>query len=199
MNNIDNQIAKNMLTILKNQFSFTNKKEVKKMRHKRLKLSAAVLLGLGLGGLQAQTMYVKENNGTQTTYALNNIQKMSFSSGNVIVTKSNNTNSVYALTDLMYLNFNDFFTNIEESLSFEKQMLSVYPNPVTNVLNINITGTVQEEATLIIFNFEGKAVLNRRVRKAGVLSLNIGHLPNGLYLCRYANVTETQTIKIIKQ
>jgi hypothetical protein len=165
----------------------------------RLKLSAVLLLGLRLTGLQAQTMYVKENNGTQTAFALSNIQKMSFSSGNLTVTKTDNTNGVYTLNNLRYLNFTDFSTKIEEPLSFQKQMLSVYPNPVTNVLNIDLTGTVQEEGTLIIFNFEGKAVLNRQVSHAGVLSLNIGHLPKGLYLCRYANVTETRTVKIIKQ
>jgi hypothetical protein len=168
------------------------------MRHKRLKLSALLLLVIGLTGLQAQTMYVKENNGTQTAYVLSNIQKMSFSSGNLTVTKTGNTSIVYALNNLSYLNFTDFSTKIEEPFSFQKQMLSVYPNPVTYVLNIDLTGTVQEEGTLTLFNFEGKAVLNRQVSHAGVLSLNIGHLPKGLYLCRYANVTETRTVKIIK-
>ena len=37
------------------------------MRHKRLKLSAVLLLGLGLTGLQAQTMYVKESSGSTFT------------------------------------------------------------------------------------------------------------------------------------
>jgi hypothetical protein len=183
---------------MKNQFLSTNKKEVK-MRHKRLKLMALLLLGLGLTGLQAQTMYVNENSGTQTAYDLTNIQKMSFSSGNLTVTKTDNTNGVYALNNLKYLNFKDLSTNIEEPLSFLKQMLSVYPNPVINVLNIDLTATAQEPGTLMIFNFEGKTVVNRQVSHAGVLSLNIGHLPKGLYLCRYANVTETRTVKIIKQ
>jgi hypothetical protein len=170
------------------------------MRHKRLKLSTVLLLGLGLTGLQAQTMYVKENIGTQTAYALSNIQKMSFSSGNLNVTKTDNTNGVYALNNLRHLNFKDLSTKIEQPLSFQNEMLIVYPNPVTNVLNIDLTGTVQEEGTLSIFNFEGKAVLNRQVsHHAGVISLNIGHLPKGLYLCRYANMTETRTVKIIKQ
>lgn len=42
------------------------------MTHKKLKFSAVLLLGLGLTGLQAQTMYVKESSGTQTAYAVNN-------------------------------------------------------------------------------------------------------------------------------
>jgi hypothetical protein len=168
------------------------------MRHKRLKLSVMLLLVIGLTGLQAQTMYVKENNGTQTAYALSNIQKMSFSSGNLTVTKTGNTSIVYALNNLRYFNFTDLSTKIEKPLSFQKQMLRVYPNPVTNVLNIDLTGTAQSEGTLIIFNYEGKTVLNRQLSHAGVLSLNIGYLPKGLYLCRYANLTETRTVKIIK-
>lgn len=169
------------------------------MRHKRLKLSALLLLGLGLTGLHAQTMYVKENKGTQTAFALGNIQKMSFSSGNITVTKTDNTNGVFALNNLRYLNFTDLSTKIEEPLFFQKQMLSVYPNPVSNVLNIDLTGTAQVEGTLTIFNFEGKPVLNRQVSHVGVLSIDISHLPKGLYLCRYTNVTETRTVKIIKQ
>jgi hypothetical protein len=169
------------------------------MRHKRLILSAALLLGLGLTGLQAQTMYVKENKGTQTAFALSNVQKMSFSSGNLTVTKTDNTNDVFDLNNLRYLNFTDLSTTIEEALFFQKQMLSVYPNPATNILNIDLTGTAQVEGTLIIFNFEGKPVITRQVNHIEVLSLDISHLPKGLYLCRYANVTETRTVKIIKQ
>jgi hypothetical protein len=169
------------------------------MGHKRFRLGALLILGSGLTGLQAQTMYVKQSNGTQTDYALSNIQKISFSSGNLTVTKNDNTNVLYALNNLRYFNFTDLSTNMEEPLSVRNQTLSVYPNPVSNVLNINLTGTAHEDGTLSIFNFEGKTVLNRQVGYAGVLSLDLSHLPKGLYLCRYANLTETRTVKIIKQ
>ncbi len=169
------------------------------MRHKRLKLSAVLLFGLGLTALQAQTMYVKENNGTQTAYVLSDVMKMSFFSGNLTVAKTDNTNSVYDLNNLRFLNFTDFSTKIEEPLSLKKQLLSVYPNPVTNVLNIDLTGIALQEGTLSILNFEGKTVLTRQVSHKGVLSLDIGHLSKGLYLCRYANVSETRTVKIIKK
>jgi len=42
------------------------------MKCRKLKLITLLLLGVGLTGLQAQTMYVKENSGTQTAYTLNN-------------------------------------------------------------------------------------------------------------------------------
>ena len=169
------------------------------MRQKRLKLSAVLLLGLGLTGLQAQTMYVKESSGTETAYTLSTIQKMSFSSGNLTITKTDNSSGVYALSYLRYLNFSDISTDLQEDLSVQNQMLKVYPNPVGDILNIDLTGMSEAEGTLSILNFEGKTVLSRQVNNEGVLSLDISSLPTGIYLCRYSNATEIKTVKIIKQ
>ncbi|MCF8358188.1 MAG: T9SS type A sorting domain-containing protein [Prolixibacteraceae bacterium] len=169
------------------------------MQHKKLKLSAVLLLGLGLTGLQAQTMYVKEISGTQTAYTLNNIQKMSFSPGNLTVTKTDNNSSMYALGDLRCLKFSDITTGLNEPLSVQSQILSVYPNPVYKTLNIKLTGMAKTEGTLSILDFEGKTVLNQQVSNEGVLSFGISHLPAGIYLCRYSNSFEVKTVKIIKQ
>ena len=169
------------------------------MRHKRLKFSAVLLLGLGLTGLQAQTMYVKESSGTQTAYTLSNIQKMSFSSGNLTVTKTDNSSGVFALSDLRYLNFSNITADLQEDLSVKSQQLKVYPNPAGDILNIDLTGMSEAEGTLSILNFEGKTVLSRQVNNEGVLSLDISSLPTGIYLCRYSNATEIKTVKIIKQ
>ena len=169
------------------------------MRHKRLKLSAALLLGLGLTGLQAQTMYVKQSTGTQTTFALSKIQKMTFSGGNIVVNKTDNSSVVYALNGLRYLNFTDFTTSIEGTQSVENQMLNVYPNPVSNKLHIELSGTVQVEGMFNILNFEGKTVLSQKISHAGLHTLDISYLPKGIYLCRYSNASELKTVKIIKQ
>jgi len=169
------------------------------MQHKRLILSAVLLLGLGLTGLQAQTMYVKESSGTQTAYTLNNIQKMSFSSGNLTITKTDNSSGVYALSDLRYLNFSDISTDLQEDLSVQNQMFKVFPNPIGDILSIDLTGMPATEGTLSILNFEGKTLLSRQVNNEGVLSLDIRSLPTGIYLCRYNNATVIKTVKIIKQ
>jgi hypothetical protein len=186
-----------------------------KMRHKKIhpvksskvgvklfnsvKLCTALLLGLWLTGLQAQTMYVNESSGTQTAYTLSNIQKMSFSSGNLTVTKTDNSSGVYALSELRYLNFSDISTDLQEDLSVQSQLLKVYPNPVGDILNIDLTRMSEAEGTLSILNFEGKTMITRQVSNEGVLSLDISRLPTGIYLCRYSNATEIKTVKIDKQ
>ena len=169
------------------------------MRHKKLQLSAILLLGLGLTGLQAQTMYVKQSSGTQTAYALSNIQKMTFSSGNVTVQKTDNTTGVYALSGLKYLSFQDFTTGINEPQMAAGNTLLTYPNPVADLLTIDLTGTKNGEGRISILNLEGKVMQTQKTSGMSIVTLNLSQLPQGVYLCRYTNGAETKTVKIIKK
>ena len=168
------------------------------MRHKRLKLSAVLLLGLGLTGLQAQTMYVKESSGTQTAYTLSSIRKMTFSGGNATVQKTDNSTGVYAMSGLRYLSFEDYTASIEEPIRVGNAHFSAYPNPVNDVLNIDLTG-VESEGTISILTFEGKLLQEQKTYGANMVTLNLSQLQQGIYLCRYSNATEIKTVKIIKQ
>jgi hypothetical protein len=173
--------------------------ENRKSKIKSLGVATLLTFAFSLSTLQAQTMYVKQSNGTQTEYTLSGIRKMTFSSGNLTVSKSNNSNSVYVLSGLRYLKFSDNSTGLKPALTVQSQQLNVYPNPVGNMLNIDLAGMQETKGTVSIINFEGKTVLSRQVNNEGVLSLDISHLPMGIYLCRYSNATEIKTVKIIKQ
>lgn len=169
------------------------------MRHKRLKLSAVLMLVLGLTGLQAQTMYVKEKNSTQTAYALSNIRKMTFSGGNANVQKTDNSTGVYAISGLRYLNFTDLTTGIAEPLMpLSYSNLITYPNPVTDLLTIDLTGVI-DVGTISILSLEGKVLQTQEYRGASFVKLSLSHLPQGIYICRYSNATQQKTVKIIKQ
>ena len=169
------------------------------MKHKKLKLCAILLLGLGLKSLYAQTIYVKESNGTQTAYTLSNIRKMTFSEGNAAVQKTDNTTRVYVLSGLRYLNFTDLSTSIAE---YPMQLISAnlitYPNPVIDVLNIDLTG-FGIIGTISILTLEGKLLQEQKTDGVNTVTLNLVQLPQGIYLCRYVSTNEIETVKIIKQ
>ena len=164
------------------------------MRHKKLKISAVLLFGLGLTGLQAQTIYVKQSSGTENSYVLNDIQKVTFGSGNLTVTKTDNSTGVYALSDLQYLSFADYTTGVQLANS-ETAIIQVYPNPVGDVLNINVPGA----GAIQLLNLDGKVLQSKQVNTEGITTLATGALTKGIYLCRYCNATATKTVKIIKQ
>ncbi len=168
------------------------------MRHKRLKLSATLFLSLGLVGLQAQTIYVKESSGTQTAYALNNMRKMTFSGGNVTLQKTDNTSGIYALSGLHYLVFTDLPTSFtEQSMEFSNTLIA-YPNPAKDVLNIDLAG-VESEGTISILTLEGKLLQEQKTNGVNTVTLNLSQLPHGIYLCRYEGAKEIKTVKILKR
>lgn len=169
------------------------------MIHKKIKLCVVLLLALGLSNLQAQTMYVKEKSGTQTTYSLGSITKMSFSSGNIVVSKNSGSPDTYALSDLQYLNFQDITTGIAE-VEKQESTIFLYPNPVVDVLNIRLSKAENKTGLIEIISIEGKVVSSLTINaQANVYQVNITALPKGIYLCKVKNGTILETTKFLKQ
>lgn len=168
------------------------------MRNKSIQLGAILLACFGLMEVNAQTLYVRQIDNSVMSYDLSDIRKINFSSGNLIVTEADHSENAYELDRLRYLNFTDLLTDVQLSAS-ENQTLSTYPNPVGDLLNVQISGLVNPGATIEILNLEGVVLLTDYIKEADILSLDTNSLPQGIYLCRYTNGTEIKTIKIIKQ
>lgn len=77
--------------------------------------------------------------------------------------------------------------------------LNIYPNPAHNLLNIELKDGIGSNSTLSIINLQGKVIETVQTDNPGLVSIDISHLPKGLYLCHHTNGKETKTIKFIKQ
>ena len=168
------------------------------MRHQGIKLSAILLLALGLTSLQAQTMFVKKSDDTQTPYTLTNVRKLTFPSGKMLITKTDDTSVEYVLTSLRYLSFLDHSTSIPKLANASTKDFSTFPNPVRNTLNINLPGIVNPKGIISILSVNGKLLQTKQVTSNAV-SLDVSALSRGVYFCRYSNGKELKTVKIIKE
>ncbi len=169
------------------------------MKYKKLKVSATLLLGLGLISVQAQTMYVKESSGTQTAYDLTSIQKMTFSGGNTSIQKTDNSTSSFALSEISYINFEDLITSVEEPAGLGNFTgLTAYPNPVSDVLSIDLSSLKNKQGALIIRALDGSTVLTQQTKGTANETVNLRRLTAGVYYCQFANENEIKTVKIIK-
>jgi subtilisin family serine protease len=76
--------------------------------------------------------------------------------------------------------------------------LSVYPNPVTDQLNIvNPDGNIQ---TVTVYNASGQLVLQTAVPSSPILEIDVMGLPNGFYIgTATLNNNQTATFKFMKQ
>jgi len=151
-----------------------------------------------LAELQAQSLYVKKYNGTQTAFSLSNISKLSFSSGNLIISKVDSS-AVYNLSNVRHLIFADSTSVHTDPEIIVNHDIRIYPNPVSQELKIDLSDAICPDGTLIILSLEGKLLIAQQIRGPGIISVDISHLPGGTYICHFSNEAEIKSAKIIKQ
>lgn len=161
---------------------------------KNIYIACAVLFCMSAS---AQTMFVRPIAGSQTTYPVADIQKLTFDNGNMLVTNNTGANGTFALSGLRYVSFTDFnlgTTNPEMATN----KFYAYPNPANHILNISGSNTIQRVDNIQILSLEGRLLLQHKPAN-DALQVDISALPQGMYLCKITNGNQQQTIKFLKQ
>lgn len=92
--------------------------------------------------------------------------------------------------------FNSLSTNIEGE-SFVSNQFSIYPNPVSSV--VNIEGNAEINAVRIL-DLAGKVIENYRFnRMHSSVQVQVDHLNSGLYFIQIEGIQKTETKRIIKK
>jgi len=165
---------------------------------KRFTISALLMLGIGVLTIQAQnSLFVKEKNGTQTNTTLNEIRKLSFHSGNLVVTKTNSTTQSIPLSGVRILSFKNYSTNISSEFSKENTILSLYPNPSSDILTISLGEVDLTGSQVEILNIRGQLVQNTILQNNNG-KIDISGLITGMYVLRIKSINKFSTIKFIK-
>lgn len=141
-----------------------------------------------------QNIEVLDQGGNSSSYLLSNVQKITFSSGEMILTKQDQSTSSFLINSLKRLSFKEVVTNQEGLVDNNSQVL-LYPNPVNNELNLDIT----EACTVSVLNLKGEVLITKKYSEKGKKAMILEGLPSGFYLCQYASEKEVKTVKIIKE
>ncbi|MGI6411828.1 MAG: T9SS type A sorting domain-containing protein [Bacteroidales bacterium] len=145
--------------------------------------------------VSAQSLYVRNTNETQSVYSLSTISKITFSGGNVIVHKTDNSTVTHAISEIRYMSFSDY---VDIFMPREQEdVLTVYPNPASNLLNINLPSD-KLGGELHVLSLDGKTLMSHKLVDSQT-AIDINSLPQGVYFCRYIYGTHSETVKIIKQ
>lgn len=102
-----------------------------------------------------------------------------------------------AFSPLVYLD-NIFFSKSEVVLNLSNNQLEnfkMYPNPVTNRLNVNANTTIK---SMTIFNILGAAVKSSIIQDSKA-SINVSDLNTGIYIVKFKINGQVTTQKFIKQ
>jgi hypothetical protein len=93
--------------------------------------------------------------------------------------------------------YNTDYTSVEE-LRFDENEVNVYPNPVRDQLNISFKGILANNPEITIYDYNGKAVVNKTFRNSQISNcqLDVHELNAGLYLLKITTDKQTITKKI---
>lgn len=138
---------------------------------------------------------MRNANETQEIYQLSSISKLSFSASDLIVHKTDNSTVTHAISEIRYMSFRDY---VEIFMPREQEdMLTVYPNPVSNLLNINLPSD-KLGGDLLVLSLDGKTLMSHKLVDSQT-AIDLNALPQGIYFCRYIFGTHSETVKIVKQ
>ena len=161
------------------------------MRHKRLKLSAVLLLGLGLTGLQAQES-VNATGGN----ASGSGGSASYSVGQVVYTTNTGTSGSVAQGVQQAFEIS-VVTAIEEAKGINLSV-TAYPNPTTDYLTLRIDEFEISNLSFQLYDMNGKLLQNEKIT-GNQTSIVMSNLVPATYFVKVIQGSkEVKTFKIIK-
>lgn len=154
------------------------------MKQKFLLIMLLLFSGAGTFHLHAQTaLTVSLQDGTQQSYSLTDLRKITFSNGNMLLTKTDASENTFAMNTVEKSFFNAS-SSIEENISNEAQNVTVYPNPATDIIYVN-TG-FEGAAKVQIYSLDGSLVLSTQISASGE-AIDVSRLSSGLYIIKVNN------------
>lgn len=128
-------------------------------------------------------LWVTQTSGDETSWAVSEVQKITFSGSNVIVTATDGTSATFAMSDVSKLNFQTSPTAIN-SLQVE--------SPVRFVGD-NLQVSASEGTAVDVYSATGALVGKAYVNGSGQVSLS--NLPKGVYMVKVGG----KTSKVLKR
>lgn len=82
----------------------------------------------------------------------------------------------------------------------EKWEISAYPNPFTNVVQVNFGQKTEEDVWVQLFDLQGKNIFNKRIQVSGhLLSITLSpNLSSGMYILQLQTKNKQATISLLK-
>ena len=161
------------------------------MRHKRLKLSAVLLLGLGLTGLQAQTS-VNATDGDVSGSG----GSVSYSVGQVVYTTHTGTSGSVAEGVQQPYEIS-VVTGLEEAKGINLSV-SAYPNPTTDYLTLEVKDVELLNLHFQMYDMNGKLLQIEKItgNQTSIVMSNL--VPANYFVKVIQGNKEVKTFKIIK-
>lgn len=97
-----------------------------------------------------------------------------------------------------YIHTGQFPLDVKQSNSKDPFSMMAYPNPARDKVQVQLTGRMDKNATLVVTDLTGKVLINVPMDNAKAL-IDMSAIASGMYMLKYSDDARTQTVKITKQ
>ena len=78
--------------------------------------------------------------------------------------------------------------------------VSASPNPVKDILTLNISGDLAKEKQIVVIDMTGKVMYqSENVSQSGNMEINMANWPGGIYMVQCTDASGTKSVKISKE
>jgi hypothetical protein len=154
--------------------------------YRKLSILCAAMVLLFSRNTSAQNLVVTQNNATTNTYPIASIQSIKFGASTMILHEFTGTVTTWNISDINNYAFSPSGVGVDENPSSFVNVLNIFPNPSSGVVNVQFQTEAMSNITVEIISGEGKKLHeiysgNHEGLQTYTWSSN---LSNGIYYCR---------------
>ena len=90
-------------------------------------------------------------------------------------------------------------TSVASLLDNELSAITIYPNPSSDILNIDLSAANEEIQSIFLVDITGKLIQTIDVHENALLKLNLSSFASGLYYIKISSATNTVVRQVVKE
>lgn len=154
-------------------------------------------------GLRAQSIYFNYTDGTNSSYNLEDVRKITFDADLMNLHFWDGSMYGWNVSTIGDYQYNESSLNVQEWLnSANAWEVVIFPNPTSTNLNLRYNLPKDDEINIALFDMQGKLFLRKSLGKQlsgeQQQTLDVSNLPEGSYVCRIKGQHQTVTKTVIK-
>lgn len=162
-----------------------------------------LLLALGLlssMGIKAQNLVVTLTNSSIETFPISSIKSIKFGNSTMILNELNGTVTTWDISDINNYDFSSS-AGLNDQMNIENSTLQLFPNPSSNLVNIQFSGVQEGNIVIDIIDVNGKQIqeVYRGAHQDQQTHQWFSNSIKGTYYCRITTDTKVITKPVIIQ
>jgi hypothetical protein len=162
-----------------------------------------MLLALGLlssMGIKAQNLVVTLTNTSIETFPISSIKSIKFGNSTMILNEINGTVTTWDISDINNYDFSSSL-GLNDQMNIENSTLQLFPNPSSNLVNIQFSGVQVGNIVIDILDVNGKEIqeVYRGAHQGQQTHQWLSNSIKGTYYCRITTDTKVITKPVIIQ